>query len=388
MRDKILTYLDKTEHEQFRLLEKLILQESHTLDKEGVDLVGKEIENSLRSLELVIEKFPEITHGNHLVFRSKACRQAIQQILLVGHMDTVFAKGSPFNSYREDQDKAYGPGIIDMKGGLVTAIFALKALDSIGLLSQIPLVLLCNSDEETGSTTSKSLIMKEARKSSCALVFECGGLHGEVVTGRKGKAGYTLEVMGKAGHAAFMGGKPKASSILEISHKTIKIEALNDNTNQLVVNVGTSAGGSGPNVVAEHATAKIDTRFLSATQGEFCQQQLKAITEETTITGTHAKLIHTSGRPPMEQTQGNHALYTIFKEQADLLGLPLIDELRSGVSDANTLASCGVPVLDGLGPIGDKDHSEDEYMIKKSLRERCQLAALGILAIWEKHHSP
>ncbi len=142
-------------------------------------------------------------------------------------MDTVFAADTDFTAYREDDTQAYGPGVIDMKGGLVAGIFALKALSAVDLLKRIPLVFVFNSDEEVGSRRSLALIRKEARKSACAFVLEAGGLNGEVVTARKGNLSATLIVNGRAGHAAFAGAD-KASAILEMAYKTLAIEALND----------------------------------------------------------------------------------------------------------------------------------------------------------------
>lgn len=299
-------------------------------------------------------------------------------------MDTVFSKEDVFNFFKDDVDKAYGPGIIDMKGGLVTAIFLLKALQSQNLLNKIPIVLICNSDEEMGSTHSSELIRKEAIKSLCAFVFECGGLNGEIVTGRKGKSGYLLEVFGKAGHAAFTGRNGKASAILELAHKTIQIEDLNDPEREIVVNVGQIEGGSAANVVAEKATAEIDTRFVRFEDSVFCQNNIEEIAAKCSTPGTRASITTTSGRPPMEQSPKNRALFEIVKKQAKHLSMELAEELRSGVSDANTIAECGVAVIDGLGPVGDLDHSQDEYMVKHTLVQRCKLATLSVLDIWDK----
>ncbi len=383
----MLTYLEETKKDQFRLLESLILQESHTLDKEGVDKVGQLITSSLTMEDIEMEVVPVSERGDHLVFRSRACQTGEKPILLAGHMDTVFPKGSSFNYYRDETVKAYGPGIIDMKGGLVTAIFALKALDKIHHLSKIPLVFICNSDEEMGSLFSRELIATEAKRSLCGLVFECGGLNGETVTGRKGKVGYRLEIKGKAGHAAFTNNKPKASAVLELAHKTIQLEALNDPGRQIVVNVGHVQGGDAANVVAERATAEIDTRFLSKRDSDVCYERIKNIAANSTVPDTQGGIEVISQRPPMEQSAANHSLFSIFQEQADLLSLPIAEELRSGVSDANSIAACHIPVIDGLGPMGDLDHSDKEYMIKESLLTRCQLTALGILSIWQKQRN-
>ena len=155
--------------------------------------------------------------------RSGAQLSAKKQVLLVGHMDTVFPKETDFNWYKEDKENSYGPGVVDMKGGLVVGIYALMALDKLGLLQQIPLTFVFNSDEEIGSRSSVDLIQKEANSSAFAFVLEAGGLENEIVTGRKGNLTIELHIEGEAGHAAFAT-KNKPSAILEMAHKIIEFE--------------------------------------------------------------------------------------------------------------------------------------------------------------------
>jgi glutamate carboxypeptidase len=303
-------------------------------------------------------------------------------LLLIGHMDTVFPVDSPFNWFRDVGQKVFGPGVIDMKGGLVTAVFALRALAACRMLETIPLTFICNSDEEIGSPASTPLIQTEAARSLLGLGFECGGLHGEIVTGRKGKAGYFLSVKGRAGHAAFAGAD-KASAILELAHKIIALEGLNDTRRQIVVNVGVINGGIGPNTVADAAIAEIDTRFLSAADCVFTAANIFRIAAECSVPGTSAELRQTPSRMPMVQSAVNRELFQVIARQADMLGLPCREELRKGVSDMNTIAEAGIPVVDGMGPVGDCDHCDREYMIRDTLPSRTKLAALGIVGSWE-----
>jgi len=374
-------FLEKHEQEQFGLLKELVLQPSFSRNKANVDRVGTIITRALAALPLAREEIEQSGTGNHLVFRSPACNARTKSILLVGHMDTVFPPESSFTDYREDKDKVYGPGVIDMKGGLVTAIFALKALHHQHLLTQIPITLICNGDEEIGSPTSTDLITSEARKALYSLVFECGGLNGEIVTGRKGKTGFTIKVTGQAGHAAFAR-EEKASAILELAHKTIAIERLNNPVRQLVVNVGTTEGGIGPNTIPDKAVAQIDSRYLTGEDGAECIAAARAIAEKCTVPGTTGSLTITSSRPPMEQSSGNRALYHHVEEIADQLNIKVNSELRSGVSDANTIAATGIPVVDGMGPIGDGDHSDREYMLRKSLPMKTLLTTVVIAKKW------
>lgn len=380
----ISSYLERNEQEMFRFLRELVLQPSYTKDKAGVDAVGNIIKRELATLPMACTCIEQGEMGNHLVFRSLACSKSrTKPILLVGHMDTVFPPDSGFDSYTESGDRVIGPGVIDMKGGLVTAIYAIKALHNCGLLEHIPITLLCNSDEEVGSPTSKELITSVAKESRLAMVFECGGLGGEVVTGRKGKTGFVLNVKGKAGHAAFAG-LDKASAILELSRKIIQIEQLNNPEKQLVVNVGVINGGIGPNTVPEYASAQIDTRYLTEYDGKLCLDEIQKISNNCLVPNTHATLEITSSRPPMEQSAINSAMFDHILHIANGQNITIREELRSGVSDANFIAATGIPVIDGLGPIGDCDHSDREYMIRDSLPRRTLLAACSILSCWRE----
>ncbi|MFH0782414.1 MAG: M20 family metallopeptidase [Pseudomonadota bacterium] len=382
MREKLLASVQENESDMFKLLETLVLLPSSSRFKRGVDAVGTLVVRSLGSSGMDLEISHQSEFGNHLLFRSPACRNGRSGLLLFGHMDTIFPADSPFNWYKDEGEKVFGPGVIDMKGGLVCAIYAIKALASLGLLEKIPITFFCNSDEEIGSPTSSTLITTEAKKSLLALGFECGGLHGEVVTGRKGRLGYKLTITGKAGHAAFAG-TDKASAILELAHKIIALEELNDPDRKIIVNVGTVLGGIGPNTVADHAAAEIDTRFLSVADAADTAERITRMVSQCKVSGTLAELIKTGERLPMEQTPGNSGLFKIIAGEAKLLGIPCREELRSGVSDANTIAQTGIPVVDGMGPIGDCDHSDQEYMIRTSLPDRVKLAACSILKSWE-----
>ncbi len=369
-------FFSRHERELFALLKELVTIQSGSLNKAGVDQVGRAVRQALADLPLLCKRIRQEELGDHLLFSTPAAKHSEagerKNILITGHMDTVFPQDTDFTWYREDENKAYGPGVIDMKGGLVVTIFALRALAAQGMLAELPIMALFNSDEEIGSPTSSPLLRELATDACCGLVTECGGLQGEVVTGRRGKRGYHLEVHGRAGHAAFAG-KNKASAIIEIARKILAMEALNDPETGLVVNVGTIQGGIGPNTVAEHAAAEIDTRYCSEAAGQQLQQQLEAITRKNNVDGVSGSLQVTHDRPLMEAGVANKKLFSLFAEQAEELGIPLCQEFRAGVSDANTLAGEGVAVLDGLGPIGEFDHSDREYMLKSSLAQRSQL---------------
>ena len=378
----ITSYLNDHLLEIYGLLKELVLLQSGSTNKPGIDRVGKRIALEMEDMGFSCEFTRETKYGNNLIARSPNHAQETcggkKQILITGHMDTVFPSDTAFNFYKENETRCFGPGVADMKGGLVVGIFALKALIHTGLLQNNPITFIFNSDEEIGSPSSRGLIQEEAQKSRLAYVLEAGGLAGEIVTGRKGNISIRLGVEGEAGHAAFAG-KNKASAILELAHKTIAIEQLNDPEKGISANVGTIQGGLGPNTIAQHAKAAVDFRFLTTGQDEILKTKIEKIVDRQTVPGTRSWMTINNSRPAMPQTDANKALFDKIKSLANELGIPVKPELRQGVSDANLIALTKIAVIDGLGPIGAKDHSEDEYIEKKSLHERTLLFA-NILA--------
>jgi glutamate carboxypeptidase len=305
-------------------------------------------------------------------------------------MDTVYPADTSFNWYREDDTYAYGPGVTDMKGGLVAGIFAIKALEFTGGLDHIPLAFLLNSDEEIGSPGSQKWIRQEASKSLFAFVLECGSENGGIVTGRKGILRLRLDLEGKAGHAAFAG-IDKGSAILELSHKIIALESLNDHQRGITVNVGKVNGGIGPNTVSQHATALIDARYRTLQDLTYLEEKLSQIEKSVVTPHTKSRLLKIGGRPPMEPGPINRTLFQSVKSIARNLNFIVFEEYRKGASDANIIAQEQVPVIDGLGPIGDGDHSENERILKESLVQRTALIACALIDLWPKYsqnHQP
>ena len=380
--DAIAAAVKKREAAMFTFLADLVNIHSGSHHKAGVDRVGTRIHGHLARLPVSVEIDPQSDAGNHLVVRTAAVDRHPGQALMVGHMDTVFPKDTDFRDYREDERCCYGPGIIDMKGGLVAGVFALEALDAVGLLSKIPLTFIFNSDEEIGSHTSRALIRQEAAKSRFAFVLECGGMSGSIVTSRKGNRSFQLVCTGSASHAA-AAGTEKASAIEALAHHILSFEALNDPHRGITVNVGRITGGIGPNTVAEIADARIDMRFTTPADETRLVEAAESIVAAEVVSGVRSALKTVSRRPPMPPSAGNQALYDQVAAVAKTLGMPAAEEFRFGVSDANIIAEAGTPVLDGLGPLGENDHSDREYMIKDSLPQRTLLLAHALVACWE-----
>jgi len=382
--NRITSFLKAHYRDMLALLEKMVRIQSGTFNKQGVDQMGRLITSTFQSNAVSCQVMEQDTFGNHIVVTSLCKKRFDKQILLSGHMDTVFPKDTQFNWYKEDNTRCFGPGVIDMKGGLVAGIFALKALDNEKLLKKIPVKFFFNSDEEIGSPSSKNYIQKEARNSAFAFVLETGGRNGEIVTGRKGNLSLELKIKGIAGHAAFAG-KDKASAIAELAHKIIAFESLNNLDRGISVNVGKVKGGIGPNTVPEHAMARIDFRFTGIADRADLEKRISEITNKKDISKTSSHFAILSSRPPMPASEQNKELFQAVQETGASVGLSVSEEFRAGVSDANLIAGEQTPVIDGLGPIGAMDHSEEEYLIKESLLQRSALLACALIDCWEKY---
>lgn len=382
--NRITSFLKAHYRDMLALLEKMVRIQSGTFNKQGVDQMGRLITSTFQSNAVSCQVMEQDTFGNHIVVTSLCKKRFDKQILLSGHMDTVFPKDTQFNWYKEDNTHCFGPGVIDMKGGLVAGIFALKALDNEKLLKKIPVKFFFNSDEEIGSPSSKNHIQKEARNSAFAFVLETGGRNGEIVTGRKGNLSLELKIKGIAGHAAFAG-KDKASAIAELAHKIIAFESLNNLDRGISVNVGKVKGGIGPNTVPEHAMARIDFRFTGVADRADLEKRISEITNKKDISKTSSHFAILSSRPPMPASEQNKELFQAVQETGASVGLSVSEEFRAGVSDANLIAGEQTPVIDGLGPIGAMDHSEEEYLIKESLLQRSALLACALIDCWEKY---
>jgi glutamate carboxypeptidase len=382
LRTAVTDYLRKREGEMGEQLKRLVLIPSGSRDKGGVDRLCRALAELLDSLPLQRRIIPQALHGD-LLMASVPAPARIPRILLVGHMDTVFPEASPFRGWREDERHFYGPGVVDMKGGLIVGIYALKALAAAGLLPGLPVTLLFNSEEEIGSPVSQPLIVAEAKRSAMAFVLEAGGPQGEIATGRKGRLGLTLTIRGVAGHAA-TAAAGKKSAILDLARLIVALEGLNGQFPNLSVNVGQVGGGMVPNSVPEAAWAALDVRFASAGGLAFFESRWEDLLARRRAEGMEIGVETTDRTPVMEATDDNRALFAVIAGEARGLGFPVGEDFRAGASDANAIAAAGTPVVDGLGPIGGGEHSDREYLLRESLGRRSALLALSLAAAWRR----
>jgi glutamate carboxypeptidase len=298
-----------------------------------------------------------------------------RRLLMIGHTDTVFDPGTVAERpFRIEGDRALGPGVSDMKGGLLTGFFAVEVLQAAGFDGFGSITYVCNPDEEIGSPWSRDVILREAGDADVALVLEAARENGDVVSSRKGVSDYRIEITGRAAHA---GVEPERgrSAILEAAHKTIALQALNGLWPGVTVNVGVIEGGTRPNVVAERCAIEVDVRSTEEASFRQAEEAVEAIASERVVPDVAVNVISNGWHRPMEKGEGGARLAAIAMQVAAELGFELRDAATGGASDANTTSAAGVPTLDGLGPIGGDDHSPNEWIDLSSVVPRISLLA-------------
>ena len=298
--------------------------------------------------------------------------------LLLGHCDTVWPIGTlatmPLQS---DNGMMRGPGIYDMKAGLVEMIYALKTLKALKLQPKVAPIIFINSDEEIGSHESTRYIKRLAKLVDRVLVLEPSlGTAGKLKTARKGVGRFVIKVTGKAAHAG-LDPEAGASAILELSHVIQKLFALNDPNKGVSVNVGVIDGGTRANVVAPESSAVIDVRVETQADGKRIEDTIHALQpEDNNVTLSIEGGI---GRPPMERTTANRQIWNVASDLASLLNFNLEQGTAGGGSDGNT-TSLYTATLDGLGAVGDGAHAAHEFIYSDQLPQRCALLTLLLLA--------
>lgn len=301
------------------------------------------------------------------------------RVLLIGHTDTVFDPGTAAERpFRIDGDRALGPGVSDMKGGLLMGFFAVEVLQEAGFDGFGGITYACNPDEEIGSPWSRSFIREAAAEADVAFVLEGARENGDIVSARKGVSDYRIEIAGRAAHA---GVEPERgrSAILEAAHKTLALHALNGRWPGVTVNVGVVHGGTRPNVVAERCTLQVDVRSPQEETLGQAEAEVERIANEHTVPDVAVEVTGGAWHRPMEKREGSARLAALAADVADQLGFELRDAATGGASDANTTSAAGVPTLDGLGPIGGDDHGPNEWIDLRSVVPRIALLA-GLLS--------
>jgi glutamate carboxypeptidase len=379
MIDTALSWLKEQQASMEKLLAEMVEISSHTPDLDGVTRTAQLYADATRALTggvLGGGVVPSTSgkYGAHVVMHNAADDQAADAgardaVLLVGHHDTVFPKAS-FAGFREDGTLLRGPGVLDMKGGLVVISYALGALHYAGALGRIPVRVVSVADEEIGSPEGRTLVLEAARGAGCALVFESGRVNDQIVTRRKGIGGITVVAHGKAAHAG--NNHPDGiNAIWALGRFIDRVQQLTDYEKGITVNVGKISGGIGKNTVPDKAEAMVDLRFLTAHDGENLVNQVRTAAAQAVegLPGPpRLEVLGGISRQPLERTEASAALLAEYATAARQSGLGADEApLIGGGSDANTVATAGVPAIDGLGPRGKGFHTVDEFIERSTL---------------------
>jgi glutamate carboxypeptidase len=333
--------------------------------------------DALEELGFRVRKIPGKDTGGMLLAVPRRRVKGRPAQLLMGHCDTVWKQGTlrTMPLVRED-GRIRGPGVFDMKGGLVQMIFALRILRILGLEPPLTPVVLVNSDEETGSHESKPIIARVAKRMARAFIPEPGmGPEGKLKTVRKGVLQFSLEVTGKAAHAG-LDPEGGASAILELAHLIQILHGMTDLSRGISVNVGIVSGGTRGNVIAPSAQAVVDVRILSMADAKEMEERIQALTP--TAPGTSFTFLRDTLIPPLEVNDRNRALWEAARTAALEMGIELEEVTAGGGSDGNTTSQF-TATLDGLGPVGDGAHAAHEFLFEDKQVERCALLARLLL---------
>ncbi len=382
---RILALLSERYPGMIGLLSALVDQNSGSGNGPGIAAVLDRVETELAPLGLEVVRIPrDPAGGPHRVFRRAGKGP---RLVLVGHADTIFESDHAFQSFRREEDTAIGPGVRDMKGGLVVLIHALRALEDAGALAGRAFSIVVNGDEETGSLSSRPVIEAEARGAMAGLVFE-GNARGQLTTSRGGLGQGKFRISGMAAHIASRQVAVDANQ--ELAEKMLRLLALNDPSRGVIVNVAPVAGGFKRNQVSDLATGELDLRFPTREAGDRLVREVEAILSTPWVrnprldraTRTEFELL--LHRPPFPETQAIRQLAGIFQQAARDLGHPTGSAHSSGGSDQNLVAALGVPCIDSLGVTGSGAHTEYERAELPSLLSGAGIAALGMHRLWRE----
>ncbi len=366
----------KRQPEMLKMIGELVGLESPTEDRAGVNGCVSLVERWMKASGGKTQRSKQKTAGDLLVGRFGPARSGGKPLLLLGHLDTVWPLGTlkkmPF---RVRQGRAWGPGVLDMKAGVVMALTAVRMLREAGQLTR-PVWFLLNSDEETGSECSRALTESLARKCAAVFVLEpAQGIPGAYKTARKGVGHYHLRVQGVAAHSGVDFDRGH-SAVLELGRQIERASGFTDPRRGITVNAGVIGGGTRSNVVAAEAWAEFDVRIARAVDAERIERRFRSLR----AVDRQCRLEITGGlnRPPMERTSGTVTLFRRAATMAAGLGFQLQEAATGGGSDGNFTSALGIPTLDGMGAVGEGAHASHESILLDALVPRTGLLAAMI----------
>ena len=373
-------YIDGHRQEMLDLWKEIVDTESGPKQIAGVNAVGTLLQRELEEAGAAVRRVP-VEQAGDLIVGDWNPEAPGKPVVFMGHMDTVFPAGeAERNPFRVDEEgKAHGPGVLDMKAGLVIGLYALKALQSIGWKER-PIRFLGVPDEETLHmfSNAKTLIAQETAGAGAVFNFEPGPLGNKLVIGRYGGGPVSITVHGVAAHSGSAPEKGR-SAVLEAAHKIIELEAANDIPRGKLINCGAVEGGIGENTIPDSCKIRIGIRYRNAAIGDEIFALLRQVTEQCTVEGTWAELDVSRVMQCMDTTEGVKALYAHVADTGEGLGMGRIEGIQvGGLSDAGIPAGSGIPTLCGMGVRGEGAHTDREYAQVESLYERCLLAAAAV----------
>lgn len=363
-------YFRSRQGEMVHLLKQLVALESPTGDKAAVDACAAFTVKELRQAGCRTALQPQKDIGDLVVaeFAPGKLKDADDEILVLGHLDTVWPVGKLAKMpFFVQGHKLYGPGVLDMKAGIAMLIHALRSLHGLNIKPRKRITVVLNTAEETGHAAATELIRKRARRASFVLCLEPALPGGALKLERKGRLVVRLDVRGRSAHA----GTPEkgVNAIEELAGQIARFKRLR--AGETTVNVGQIGGGETPNIVAEHAWARLDVRFWKASDRDRVLNVLREAVPA--LRGARIKATVESATPPLEKTKASERLFARAQEIAARLGIALKGGRTGGGSDASIAAGVGIPALDGLGPEGDGLHAEHEHLLIPSFVERTAL---------------
>lgn len=363
--------------------EELVNIDSFSKDPEGVNKVGKIFSEMFKSLGgwTVRHAVESKTAAPCIEIFNKTDKHF--DIFMLGHIDTVFPAGTVAKRpYSEKDGRLYGPGVYDMKTGVLSAYYALKELQEEGKLDNLSICLGLNTEEELGSRNAREWIENTAKKSDYAIICEPARVNGEMVTERKGLGRLKIEIQGKASHAGInpQGG---ISAILIIADWIKEIHSLTDYNKGTTLNVGLVSGGTGVNTVPPYASCEVDIRIDDPAEYERITAKLEELKEKTKKTGAESVVTGGLTRPVLRGTDKTWAFVKLVDAEAEKLGFKITWIKTGGGSDGNFTGAMGVPTLDGFGPVGSLSHTDNEYVDIDSIEPRMLLLKNTIAKIGE-----
>lgn len=375
MMDPVMKYMEEHQKEILEDIRYLVESDSPSLDKEQTDRCGMRIQELLeRHIGKQAEVIPEKEYGDHYKLEFG---EGEEKVLILSHFDTVWDPGEL--TYREEAGIAYGPGILDMKGGLVQGIWALKAIRELELPMEKKIVYLFTSEEEIGSPASREAIRRAAEGCSGVLVTEPPVVGtGALKTARKGSARYTIRFTGKSAHAG--NNHHEGANALRAAARAVEyLESQTDYEKGTTINIGLVKGGGKLNVVPDSAEIGVDVRATSSSEQQRIDQLIRGL--EPFLEGTELIVDGDISRPPMERTEQTAGLFEMAKAAGAELGLELDEASVGGASDGNITAAMGIPTIDGLGALGVGIHARNEQIVISELPKRAALIAKLLLKI-------